>query len=274
MTDEALADAEEQQPQEKVEIGVKSKGKNKGTGDLVADVAAKVEGLTKEKLRARADELADDIEANYFELGGVLKKIMENGWFEGYDSFQTFVFERYGFQKRKAEYLMGLYDHLVTKFIPWEKVSHLGWTKVALLASVLTLDNLDEWVAKAEALSVVQLVAALKAKPEGGGDGTTSDEVVTLKFKFHKDQAETAQHAIAKAKGEFQTEYDTVAAESIFAGYLAGQFGAAPSTAGDLKGMMKDAGWEAVLGAFDELFPEINLAVTLPDTEGGEQAAA
>ncbi len=271
MTDEAMADAEEQQPLEKVDVGVKSKGK--ATGNTIADVAAKVEGLTKTKARNRADELAENIEANYFELGGVLKVIMDNGWFEGYDSFQTFVFERYGFQKRKAEYLMGLYDHLVTKQIPWEKVAHLGWTKVAILAPVLTLENLDEWVARAEASTVLQLTAMIKAKPESGGESTTSDEVVTLKYKFHKDQAETIQTGLAKAKGDFQTEYDTVAMENVFAGYLAGQFGAAPSAGGDLKAIMKDAGWEAVLGAFDELFPEINLAVTLPGTDA-EQAAA
>ena len=57
-----------------------------------------------------------------------------------------------GSQGRKARYLISIYDNLVTKMIPWEKVSHLGWTKLKDLAPVLTPENVDEWVAKAEKL--------------------------------------------------------------------------------------------------------------------------
>lgn len=69
------------------------------------------------------------------------------------------------------------------------------------------------------------------------------------------------QAAVAKAKGEIGTEYDNVAIENICAGYVGGVI---TDHQTDLKGVMKGAGWEAVLTAFDELFPDVGLVVTPP----------
>ena len=155
----------------------------------------------------------------------MLKLINDNSWFEGFDYFDDFVYEKYGFQGRKARYLISIYDNLVTKMIPWDKVSHLGWTKLKDLAPIITPENVDEWVAKAEKLTVVELQAAIKAlKPEEGDEKTakTTDEVVKMTFKLKPDQAEAVTQALAKAKGELHTEYDTVALENICAGYVGG----------------------------------------------------
>jgi hypothetical protein len=243
----------------------KVKGKAKATGDLIADVAFEIEHLNKTKALNLAASLSENIEANYFKLGGVLKVISDNSWFEGFESFDVFVFEKFGFQSRKARYLMQIYEDLVTKQIPWEKVHHLGWTKLKDLAPILTLENLEEWVAKAEIMTVLELQAALKAKPDNASSTPTTDEIVTLKYKVKNDQAETINHALAKAKGECQTEFDTVALENICALYLSGNMGAA-GTGGDLKAAMAESGWEAVLTLFGELYPTIDLQVTMPET--------
>jgi len=192
----------------------------------------------------------------------VLKLISENSWFESYVDFHQFVFDKYGMQARKAYYLIAIYTDLVTKQIAWEKVKHLGWTKLKELAPILTPENTDEWVAKAEKLTVMELIAALKAGTSPSDiTGKTSDDVTTLKFKLKPDQLEIVQAAVAKAKGEIGTEYDNVAIENICAGYVGGVI---TDHQTDLKGVMKGAGWEAVLTAFDELFPDVGLVVTPP----------
>lgn len=257
------------QEEAQVEEATTKKTKAKGDGNLIATVAQEIEGLTKVKALNLAANLAENIETNYFKLGGVLSVISENSWFEGFESFDVFVYEKYGFQARKARYLMQIYKDLVTKQIPWEKVAPLGWTKLKDLAPILTLENVDEWVTKALSLSVLELQALLKAKPEAGGEQKTTDEIVTLKFKLKADQAETVQHALAKGKGEVQTEYDTVALENICALYLSGN-GGTLQVQGDLKGMMKAAGWHAALQVFAELFPEIDLEVTTPEPAAAE----
>ena len=191
-----------------------------------------------------------------------MKLISENSWFESYVDFHQFVFDKYGMQARKAYYLIAIYTDLVTKQIAWEKVKHLGWTKLKELAPILTPENTDEWVAKAEKLTVMELIAALKAGTSPSDiTGKTSDDVTTLKFKLKPDQLEIVQAAVAKAKGEIGTEYDNVAIENICAGYVGGVI---TDHQTDLKGVMKGAGWEAVLTAFDELFPDVGLVVTPP----------
>jgi hypothetical protein len=244
-------------------------------GDYIVETAQEVEKLTKVKARNMAANLSENIEANYFKLGGVLKVIADNSWFEGYENFGKYVFEEFGFAERKARYLMQIYVDLVDKQIPWAKISGLGWTKLKDLAPVLTLENVDEWVDKASKLSVAELQAALKAQtPSGGNAEKTTDTVVTLKYKVHTDQAETIGHALAKAKGELQTDVDTVALENICSLYLSGNAGVLVGGT-DLKGAMASAGWEQVLTTFEELFPDIDIAIGVADPNAApDQAAA
>lgn len=236
------------------------------TGNVLLDAAAEIEGLTKTKALNMAERLIEEAGTNDFKLGGVLKKILEQSWFEGSESFDAFVHTKFGFQARKARYLISIYENLVTKNIPWEKVSGLGWTKLKELAPILTLENVDEWVAKAEKLTVVELIAALKAgTPEAVDEAvkTTSDSTkFTIKLK--KDQLENVTQAIAKAKAEAQTEFDSEALNMICLGYNAGS-SPVSAPAMSLEDMIKGAGPQKTLEIFDKLFPKINMQVEIPE---------
>lgn len=257
---------QESEPDQKVT----APGSKKAATNLLQEIASRVEALTKVKALNAAHKLADSIETNYFELGGVLRVIHDNSWHEGFDSFEQYVFETHGFQSRKAKYLMEIYTHLVTKSIPWEKVSSLGWTKLKDLARVLTPENVDEWVAKATTLTVAELQAVLKGsggESEGGTSVKTTDDFHTLKYKVKSDQLETIQSAINKAKGETSTEFDGVALENICMGYLGGSVsiqasGGAQKT---LEELMIEADWEGVLTLFDKLFPKVEIVVKPPE---------
>lgn len=255
---------EQEQAPEQAEAVAVGKSKKKGSGNLIADVAVEMENLSKTKALHLASSLAEDIDTNSFRLGGVLKVIFDHSWFEGFESFDAFVYERFGFKARKARYLMDIYTHLVDKQIPWEKVKHLGWTKLKDLAEVLTLENVDEWVAKAEQATVLELQAMLKAKPEGEAleGGKTSSDVVTKKFQLKADQLEVVNAAINKAKAEGGTEFDNVALELICAAYLGGSIQVAKP---DLKAVIKEAGWQPTLETFSEVYPEIDIDVKVPE---------
>jgi hypothetical protein len=242
---------------------VAEKQKAKGPTNIILDVATEVEGLTKVKALKMARHLSEDIELNYFRLGGVLKVIYTNAWFEGFESFDLFVYENFGFQARKAQYLMSIYDNLVTKQIPWEKVAHLGWTKLKDLAPVLTLDNVDDWVAKATPCTVVQLQAMLKATmPAGDGASTsTTSDVSVIKFKLKNDQIETVNAALASVKAQIGTDHDNVALEALCSAHLAGVGGAVKKADIPLVDLFTEVGFEAVLNAFDTAFPKIDISV-------------
>lgn len=258
--DSGSAQVQEQAPQAEITTAAQ---KAKKSGNVILDVAAEVEGLTKVKALNLADKLVDSIETDYFRLGGVLKVIHENAWFEGHESFSAFVSDKFGFQERKAKYLMEIYDHLVTKMIPWETVAPLGWTKLKDLARHLTVENVDGWVEKAMKLTVTELQAVLKDQEGGEGKAKSvegSGDVVKFKVNLKTDQNDTVQSALSKAKAEVGTEFDSVALEMICTGYLAGSVGTgAPKT---LAEQMKEAGWKAALTAFGEQFPDVDLEVT------------
>lgn len=247
--------------EQKPETTTIGKKKTEKTGNLLLDIAQEVEGLTKTKALNEAERLAENIEVNYFKLGGVLNRINENSWFEGFDYFDDFVYEKYGFQGRKARYLISIYSNLTTKMIPWEKVSHLGWTKLKDLAPIITPENVDEWVAKAEKLTVVELQAAIKASLPEGEEKTqkTTDDSVKMTFKLKPDQAEAVTQALAKAKGELHTEYDTVALENICAGYLGG--GIAVQKPFSLDEVIDATGFEPLLKRIAEKFPDYDITV-------------
>jgi hypothetical protein len=93
--------------------------------------------------------------------------------------------------------------------------------------------------------------------------------VVVKKFKLHGDQVEAVESALSKAKAEIGTEHDNVALETICSGYLAGVIGIEKPQK-TLQDQMTEMGWEAALVAFSELFPQVDLEVTV---QGAEQAA-
>lgn len=247
--------------EQKPETTTIGKKKVEKTGNLILDIAHEVESLTKTKALNEADRLAENIEVNYFKMGGILKLITDNSWFEGYDSFDDFVEEKYGFADRKARYLISIYDNLVTKMIPWEKVSHLGWTKLKDLASVLTLENVDDLVAKAEKLTVKELQAMLKAGQGEGGEKTakTTDDIVKITFKLKADQSEVVQQALAKAKGELHTDFDSVALENICSGYVGGTTHV--NKPFSLDEVIEATGFEPLLKRIAELFPAYDIVV-------------
>lgn len=259
----AEAPAAAAQVQEPVAIAtVQKKGKTVSTGDYIQDVAIEIEGLSKPKALSMAKDLSENIESNYFKLGGALLVIKKNSWYEGAEDFKTYVAEAFGFQARKADYLIEIYEALVTNQIPWEKVKGLGWTKLKDIAKLLKVDNVDEWVAKVEKLTVRELQALLAGGGGEGGTQATTDEIVKVTLKFHKDQAETWNAAVAKAKGELETDVDTVAADGIAMAYLGGTTQISTEGGGAVtEEGLKTLGIEAAIEMFNAAFPEYVLSL-------------
>lgn len=253
--------------EEKSKEAVKSEVVNQN--DVLQVTAHQIENLSKEDALKLADDIFEESGMNDFRLGGVLSVIQTNGWFEGFESFKAMLEAKYGLQYRKAMYLIGIYNDLVINQIPWEKVKNIGWTKLKEISGVLTPDNVDEWVSKAVAMTVLQLQDAVKAygKAGSGEDATTgytvTSMVTTLTFKVHTDQKETVRSALDKAKAEVNTEFDTVALESICVAYLGGainmeKVGGEPS----LKEIMGKHTYEEVLQIFEQCYPDVDLTVS------------
>lgn len=246
--------------------------------DLIVSVVHEVENLAKhgDKALKMVSVLLDATEKDYFRLGGVLSVIKVHGLYmdKGYAVFKDFVTSEMpmvGY--RKAMYLINIYDWLAESGIRWAQVKQLGWTKLKELAPIVTTENVEEWVALAEGMTVLQLIDQVKAhiastkSSDNLSAPVQESQTSTMTFKVHKDQRATIAAAIEKAMGETGTTVSTVALEYIALDFLGGSTKvAAPS----LVDQMKGKSIQEVLDALQTVFPDVDLTVTVPEEETEE----
>jgi hypothetical protein len=239
--------------------------------DLIVETAKEINALDKETAFEVVPSLIDSVDFSYFKLGGVLSAIQDNDWWnDDSPNFRSFIEDNFGLHYRKGMYLIKIYDGLVEAEIPWHKVSGLGWTKLKELADILTQENCDEWVAKAESMTTLNLQAAVKAYKAGdlSTDGTTdpdSSGVSTITFKVHPDQKETINEAVEQAMEDADTEFKGVALEAICMNFLAGGSTKEAPKPLSLQATMENHSYEQVLEAFEAIWPEIAVTVELDE---------
>lgn len=240
--------------------------------DQILFTANEIENLKEEKAFKLVPSLLDDIDRNAFRLGGILARIQSQGWFmdRGHENLKAYVENETDIGYRKAVYLIGIYNALVSSGVKWAQVKHLGWTKLKDLAPHLTKDNVEEWCQMVDGLTTLQIQALIKQKTAATvktGDSGSAEEVqaqakvVTMTFKLHEDQKVTVREALDKAKHETGTEHDSVALENIMLDYLGGE---SKIKLPSLKELMASKSAEEVLELFGEVFPDVELSATLP----------
>ncbi len=258
--------------------------------DMISSTAADIEKMQQSDAEATAKSLLDTRDYGAFKLGGVFSLMMTNGWFGPYDNFKDYVENVIGYGYRKAVYLAAIYNTLVESGIPWDKVKDLGWSKLVKILPILNNENVDKWVKDAQSVTVLQLeelVKQAKANPGGQQIENQAKPVTTMTFKLHDDQKETVKAAIAKAKEITGTSVDTVALEHIAIDFLNGapkpvseqdtqavdsmakasveEPAADPYSDEALLAHFQKVGYEPILLICEKAFPELEMAVTVPD---------
>lgn len=131
-------------------------------------------------IRVRAKDLAERVETGYLELGEILYRIYDapvdgdpnNGsvlarW--GYNTIGEFAEKELNLHYKKAQRLVRIFyrievelsglggdDELKKRFI------RLGWSKARELVRVLTLENMESWIERAESMNYTTLVEVIK----------------------------------------------------------------------------------------------------------------
>lgn len=254
--------------EEKAEVEGQSIAKEE---DLIVKTAKEIENLKEEKAFKMVPSLLDNIDHDYFRLGGVLSMINGQGWFmdKNYENFRAFVESEAGIQYRKAMYLIEIYNGLVESGVLWDQVKSVGWTKMKEIARIITPENVTEWVDLATNMTTLQLQEHIKQKTAGDsakGEGKDLEEVkktTTMTFKVHTDQKTTIREALVKCKHETGTDVDSVALEHICLDFLGGDHKLAKVPS--LVEFMKSKSVEEVLEAFGQVFPDVEIEATLPE---------
>ena len=251
----------------------KTKAKHVKNDDMLIQIVQEISGLSAADAIESVPALLNSADENYFRLGGVLSEIATKKYFEldGFETFKQFADVKYGLPYRKAMYWINIYDKLIESNVGWNKVKDVGWTKLKDLASVLTIENVDEWVQRALSSTTLQLQEAIaKSKagtlPNSGIEPVaTKSEVTTITFKVHADQKVTINEAIDKAMKEADTKFSGVALESIMMNYLAGG-NVTGSTS--LTETLKKFNMEDALHALEAAFPEFEVTAKMKKTVG------
>jgi hypothetical protein len=262
--------------------------------DIIASAAHEIENLTSKGALVMANDLMDGTELGTFKLGGVLAQINTNKFFTeyGFASHKEFVEGSLSISYRVALYMQEIYEQVIHLGLTWDAIKHVGWTKLKTLlapkANLITSENVDEWIKKAEGMTVLQLESAVKGAKANGGEAVEQDaskEVTVMSFKLHADQKDLIRTALEKAKEISGTSVDAVALECIASQFLgtpgfsksdASKSDASKSDAPEQKvsivvdgkplpDVFTEVGYEVVLGAFEQAFPKIGLDVTIPD---------
>lgn len=256
--------------------------------DPVSKAQTEIESLTADEARNMAQQLSNAGEFENFRLGGVFSTVNRNKYFleYGFEDFKAWVEAEHGIKYRKAMYLLQIYDAVLEFNLKWEEIQHIGWTKLKTLLNpnltMVTAENIADWVKKAEKLTVMQLEDLLKSK---SGDQNAIESDVsgssTLTFKVHGDQKEVIREALEQIKEQSGTTFDAVALQLMATEYLGKPMVStaplpqgAPDATVVIDALTQDTalkdtvfaqlGWMEMLNVIGKIWPTIELSVTVP----------
>jgi len=158
------------------------------------------------EIREHLQELKGRFTRTYFEFGEVLQRAYELGahktW--GFPTWKEYVEEELGMSERRCQYLLSIHKwfNKVLKDHPHvrQRVEHLGWSKVRLLVGVVDETNVDEWVARAEKMTLAALQEFIKELKAGKTPSDETEKLTTLSIKLYPEQVANVEDALELAK--------------------------------------------------------------------------
>jgi hypothetical protein len=254
------------------------------TCDLLEDVVHEIENLSKAEALIRVGKFEDANNKAYFEMGGVLSVIQRHKWYDPFKTLGEWAEHNTAIKRSTALALIQTYDAVVESGVTSDQVKHIGWTKLRVIARVLTKENVDPWIKLASKQSRAEIIEAVKAHlaPKGVANDGGSPPACVRTFKLNPDQTKTVDSAIAKAKSASGTQHDAAAFEYICLDYITGETlserlqAVGPAQAGKaaknafedeatLALFMKEIGLEEGLNAVAAAFAGVNIDVSILD---------
>ncbi len=177
-------------------------------------------------VRDRLMELNKGIDSGYLEFAELLSEACHRDYHEdwGHGSFKEYCEAELDIDfKRKAYYLMKIWDAVKSLGLPKAEITKLGWAKMKDLSAVLTKENAKELLAEAKKISSRELTERVKIMRKTGSRGNLPPAPVTTKLSLTLGESEHAiiMEALNEAKKLGNTEDLAVAFEMICQDWLA-----------------------------------------------------
>lgn len=127
------------------------------------------------EIHQKVIEAKQDIERSFIKLGGLLKEIRDQRIYEslGYDTFESYIAQpELAFDRSTVYAIIGVYEDFVLSVqSDIDKLAKIGYAKLNRVRQFKNQDNFEEWIKKAEVLSLSDLSAEIreaKGITEGG----------------------------------------------------------------------------------------------------------
>lgn len=170
--------------------------------------------------------------------GELLYEIWKNGYWKDYSlevgetgrpyvSFDEYAELELGIKRRKAYYLIEIYEKFVINLgLPMEVLGTLEWSKAKEVVSVITPDNWLEIVDKMKTMTVKEIKEWVKGlKGTSGTKADADDAVIKRSYSLHLPQAEVVDQAIKLAKSMMDNDKDGYALEMVCSDFLSSSCG-------------------------------------------------
>jgi hypothetical protein len=142
------------------------------------------------------------------DLSGVYRNKLYRFW--GYPHFKAYVDQEIQFSYRKAWNLIEINDKTEDLNLDQAAVDIVGWSKMAILAPILTAENADVWLERAKGLPWTKLEAEIKDS-RTGIISSPEQKPTTMTFKLDAGDASIIADALEESKRIHETESEVTA---------------------------------------------------------------
>lgn len=182
-----------------------------------------------------ADALNEEIQQNYFYLGGALAKVLQDGShlaenggeYEGDEAWNDFCQDHFGFKASKGRQLARIYSTFsaLPDFDP-DNLAGIGWSIAGKLEKYVTADNVDDVLNTARDEGVTQRTVDTvmkekfvdaEGKSASGRSTSRGEKLVTktMTFRLSEDSADTVEIALNQCMKQNGIESMELALERI-----------------------------------------------------------
>ena len=181
-----------------------------------------------DRLNLVSGELLYEVSKNGYWKEWVFEE-SESGEMRSFTSFDEYCEVELEMKRRKAYYLIKIYDTFVVKLgLPTDILRELEWSKAKEVVDVINSENWLDLLDSVKDMTVKQ-VQSMVAEMKGITKGTKADGEVTttvkMAFNFHPEQAENVQNALAIATTMTASEKPANNLDLICSDFVAGAAG-------------------------------------------------
>lgn len=151
-----------------------------------------------DEVREQIQAVSRQLGAQYRRLGELLKEVRDKEYWKewGYASFDEYALIELGYRERKVRYLIATVEGFERAGVTEEEAAKLETVKAQAIAPVITAENKEDWIEKAQTMKTQELQRAVAVAQ---GREVPEEAPKPFSVLLFGDQRETVDQAMELA---------------------------------------------------------------------------